>query len=149
MADDDVKAALADPSGPPLGFDARDIIERGGKIRRRRKRLAAVLGTSATTAAAVVVIALAAAHRADVPAPVQPAGPGLSLESGPPSASSPATNMPGPMTTKPTSAREPLSTRPAARTPLTTPPVAASGTSSVARRSASTTISAPTVATSR
>jgi hypothetical protein len=79
MADDDVKTLFVDADGPPLGFDAAGIIERGGKIRRRRKRLA-VLGTSLTTAAAIVAIALTSGQRTDQPAPVQPAGPGLSIE---------------------------------------------------------------------
>src|ERR1700710_2917265 len=68
MADEDVKTLFADADGPPLGFDAAGIIERGGKIRRRRKRLAG-LGPPLTTAAAVV--APAPPPR---PAPPGPAG---------------------------------------------------------------------------
>lgn len=79
MAGEDVKTLFTSADGPPLGFDAADIIERGGKLRRRRKRLA-VLGSAMTTAAAVVVIALTSVHRGDQPAPIQPAGPRLSIE---------------------------------------------------------------------
>jgi hypothetical protein len=87
-SDDDVRVVFADVGqGPPMSIDARGIIERGGRIRRRRKRLA-VLGTSVTTAAAIVAIALASGQRPPEPAPVEPAGPGISLETAPPSAPS-------------------------------------------------------------
>jgi hypothetical protein len=99
VADDEIKAIFADVGagqGPPLGIDAHDIIERGAKIRRRRKRLA-VLGTSATTAAAIVAIALASGQHTGGPVPVQPAGPGISLETVPdtPSPGSLTTPRPG------------------------------------------------------
>ncbi|HEV7980459.1 MAG TPA: hypothetical protein VGP60_37495, partial [Amycolatopsis sp.] len=82
---DDVKVVFSDVGdGPPLGFDAHAIIERGGRIRRRRKRMA-VLGTSVTTAAAIVAIALASGQRPPEPVPVEPAGTGISLETAPPS----------------------------------------------------------------
>jgi hypothetical protein len=85
---DDVKVVFSDVGeGPPLGFDAHAIIERGGRIRRRRKRMA-VLGTSVTTAAAIVAIALASGQRPPEPTPVEPAGPGISLETAPPIAPS-------------------------------------------------------------
>jgi hypothetical protein len=97
VADDEIKAIFADVGagqGPPLGIDAHDIIERGAKIRRRRKRLA-VLGASATTAVAIVAIALASGEHTGGPVPVQPAGPGISLETVP-DTPSPGRPPPGP-----------------------------------------------------
>jgi hypothetical protein len=77
--DDDVRAILAGAAGdtPPMRFEAADVIERGGRIRRRRKRLA-VVGTSTATAVILAVAGFLAGQRPGPPVPVQPADPGLS-----------------------------------------------------------------------
>jgi hypothetical protein len=124
-SDDDVKVVFSDVGdGPPMGFDAGAIIERGGRIRRRRKRLA-VLGTSLTTAAAIVAIALASGQRPPDPAPVEPAGPGISLETAPPSA--PSAVPPQGEAPKPGSAptqQPPPQAETGKRAPGSTPPAA-------------------------
>jgi len=78
--EDDVRAILTGAAGgaqPPMRLEAADVIERGGRVRRRRKRFA-VAGTSTATAVVLAVAAFLAGHRAGPPAPVEPAGPGLS-----------------------------------------------------------------------
>ncbi|WP_235783740.1 hypothetical protein [Amycolatopsis orientalis] len=136
--DEDIKSVLSHGvDGPPLGIRAADIIERGGRIRRRRKRLA-VAGSSLATAAVIVLGAVAVGGRAgEGPAPVQPAGPGLSTVSPapvtPPEESplpeiTPVEQPPAPGTVaKPGQTRSlPKTTQPARTT--TTPPRAPSGT---------------------
>jgi hypothetical protein len=109
--DDGVKTLFTGAEGPPLGFGAADIIERGGRLRRRRKRLA-VLGSSMTTVAAIVVIALASVHHADRPAPIEPAGPGLSIET--------VTPTPTPLDQAPAEQETPGRTAPPVAVPAST-----------------------------
>jgi len=78
--EEDVRAFLTGAAGgtqPPMRLEAADVIERGGRVRRRRKRFA-VAGTSAATAVVLAVAGFLAGHRVGPPAPVEPAGPGLS-----------------------------------------------------------------------
>ncbi|MFC4085309.1 hypothetical protein [Amycolatopsis samaneae] len=86
---DDIRTVLSSAaSGPPMRFDAGDVIARGGRIRRRRKRWT-MAGSSAATAVILVVAGfLAGQHGGTDPAPVQPAGPGLSTVPSSPSAPS-------------------------------------------------------------
>lgn len=97
--DDDLKAAISGAGavhGPELRMTAQDIIEHGTKVRLRRKRWA-VAGTTATTAAAIIAVAVVFTQSPVTPVPVQPAGPGLSTTSVPPSPS----EAPGPDVTTP------------------------------------------------
>ena len=85
--DDDVRVMFSQvTNGPPMRLDASDVIARGGRVRRRRKRWA-VAGSSVATAAVLVVAGLAVGHRGGPPAPVEPAGPGLSTVTPAPSPS--------------------------------------------------------------
>ncbi|MFD9895073.1 hypothetical protein ACFWY9_37505 [Amycolatopsis sp. NPDC059027] len=88
---DDIRTVLSSAaSGPPMRFDAADVIARGGRIRRRRKRWA-MAGSSAATAVILVVAGFMAGHHLGAdPAPIQPAGPGLSTVPSSPSSPVPA-----------------------------------------------------------
>ncbi|MFI5605708.1 hypothetical protein [Amycolatopsis sp. NPDC051903] len=96
MEDPDVRALFSHPpAGPPLSLSASDVITRGSRIRRRRKRLA-VAGSSMATALVLVLAGLAVGHRGTAgPAPVEPAGPGLSTVAPVPSPSAaPGSSLP-------------------------------------------------------
>ncbi|AGM02985.1 hypothetical protein AORI_0396 [Amycolatopsis keratiniphila] len=114
--DEDIKGVLAHgASGPPLGIRAADIIERGGRIRRRRKRLA-VAGSSLATIGVIAFGALAVGGRGgEGPAPIQPAGPGLSTIAPAPVSPAPAESTPRPEVT-------PENPPPASSAPKTEPP---------------------------
>lgn len=145
--DEDIKIVLSHGvSGPPLGIRAADIIERGGRIRRRRKRLA-VAGSSLATVAVIVLGAVAVGGRGgEAPAPVEPAGPGLSTVSpAPPSEMPPTTRLAPETEMRPDgrhgTAPAPDTTRPA--TPVISeprPPQAERTTTPSSRRPPSTTV---------
>jgi len=114
--DEDIRGVLSHgASGPPLGIRAADIIERGGRIRRRRKRLA-VAGSSLATIGVIVFGAIAVGGRGgEGPAPVQPAGPGLSTIAPAPVSPAPSESTPRPEVT-------PVTPPPAASAPMTHQP---------------------------
>lgn len=107
--DEDIKSVLSHgESGPPLGIRAADIIEKGGRIRRRRKRLA-VAGSSLATVAVIVLGAIAVGGRGgERPAPVQPAGPGLSTISPAPVLPAPSEAPPRPEVSAEPPVQEPV-----------------------------------------
>ncbi|MER6663271.1 hypothetical protein ABT256_01895 [Amycolatopsis japonica] len=119
--DEDIKGVLSHgASGPPLGIRAADIIEQGGRIRRRRKRLA-VAGSSLATIGVIVFGALAVGGRGgEGPAPVQPAGPGLSTIAPAPVSPAPAESTPRPEVT-PEKPPPPASSAPKTEQPRSTP----------------------------
>ncbi|MGK4593612.1 hypothetical protein [Amycolatopsis sp. w19] len=114
--DEDIKGVLSHgASGPPLGIRAADIIERGGRIRRRRKRLA-VAGSSLATIAVIVFGAIAVGGRGgEGPAPVRPAGPGLSTIA-------PSPVSPAPSESPPRAEVTPGTPAPPASAPMTDQP---------------------------
>ncbi|UMP02446.1 hypothetical protein [Amycolatopsis sp. EV170708-02-1] len=118
--DEDIKGVLSHgASGPPLGIRAADIIERGGRIRRRRKRLA-VAGSSLATIGVIVFGAIAVGGRGgEGPAPVQPAGPGLSTIAPSPVSPAPSESTPRPEVTP--EAPPAASSAPATHQPRSTP----------------------------
>ena len=108
MSDDSDDAVLAlfhrIDDGPPLGFDVRDVMADGRRVRTRRVGLT-VAGTVAAVAAAVV-ISLSVGAEAQAPDMERPARPPTSSDTRRPDTSPPATTpapetVPGPGRTVP------------------------------------------------
>ncbi|MGC7093668.1 hypothetical protein ACPZ19_03280 [Amycolatopsis lurida] len=76
--------------GPPMGLRAEEIAARGTRIRRLRKRIAIAASAGTTVGVAVLVVFFTGGAATPAPpAPVMPAGPGLTIET--PSSSVPET----------------------------------------------------------
>ncbi|MEU0464750.1 hypothetical protein ABZ215_12155 [Amycolatopsis sp. NPDC006131] len=74
MRDDDIRALFREVGdGPPVIFDAGDVISRGSRIRARRR--AAAIVASAVGSAAIVVGVVVAAYGTGPGEPVRPADP--------------------------------------------------------------------------